>query len=413
MGTVMATATANRMTGAKRGRRRRPTIRSGRAALCAGAGAALAIPLALQAASSVLTSKQPALAVRLFPANGLAMEQLAADRMLAGVTDPAELTLAAREHADLAREAVMREALSPRAHAVLALAEADQTRRDDILAAATAINRRDLLMQGLVLERQVALNDFGGSLATLDRLLRVHPEQEEFFFNILYRALREPAALDAFADILDGGSDWHVRFLRRAVVEGDALVNLARLRDRLELEDEEFDRRLIAALAKAGRYDIAHGLYRRASGESADGLTRGVISWDAGYAPFDWRLAKQAELRAQPAASGDVLDVFVRSGHGGILAERIIRPGRNGFAITLEHALTPIDQVRDVRLQLRCEQQDSPFYDERFSPGTNRFVIGGLPAGCGDYVTLSIHARAWSGRSQIRGTIEPLQITSR
>src|SRR5690606_11829299 len=120
-----------------------------------------------------------------------------------------------------------------------------------------------------------------------------------------------------------------------------ALTNLAALRDGLDIQDQEFDRRLIAALAKTGRYDVAHGLYRRASGESADGLTRGTISWEPGYGPFDWRLANKSDLRAQRQPSGAALEVFVRSGHGGILAERVIRPGRDGLVITVDHALTP------------------------------------------------------------------------
>ena len=405
------TDTANRTMSTNRARTHQPT-RWGRLAAWALLGIALSVVLALQAASSVLTVPQPAYAARLFPLNGLAVEQDTVRSLTENVTSEADVVPVARDLADLARRAIAMEALSPRAHAVLALGESDESRKVALLTAATRVNRRDLMMQGLVLDHQVSERDFPGALATLDRLLRVHPEREEFFFPLLYRALRERAALPAFVEILDGGSEWHRRFIVRAPVEANALSNLALIRGRLKLKDEEFDRRLIMQLAEEGDMATAGRIYRNVTGVAEGGPAFGTIPWIGAFPPFDWKLADQPTMRGQLEADGKQLDVFVRSGRGGILAQRIVEPGAGPFAVVIDHALAPVDQVRDVRLQLRCGGNGQPFYDERFSPGINRFEIPALPAACEGFANLAIYARAWSGRSQITGTIGEIELVA-
>ena len=388
--------------------RPRGPIRPLRLTLCTVGGLALAAILALQATSSVLTRKNPDLAVSLFPLNGLALEEATYNDFLRRLGTPPDLALAAANSTAGARDTVAIEALTPRAHGLLAMAEPNPRRRDEIIAAASTLNRRDLFMQGIALERYADQGDFENSLATLNRLLRVHPEQTDYFFIFLIEALKDEKALSAFAEILDGSSDWHRAFLYHATGKPEVLGNLVRLQARLTFDDANFQRLLIARLAQDGRYADAYALYRQASGR---GLTtgKGTIPWTSDYAPFDWQLSEGTGLRGFAAPGSDELEVFVRRGEGGIVAQRVIAADPGGFAVELEHRLAPADQVRDVRLQLRCDGSRTPFYDERFEPGPNRFEIGGIPAGC-DYLILAIHARAWSSRSQLRGTVGELRI---
>ena len=388
--------------------KRRGPARPLRLVICAAFGLALAAALALQATSSVLTRKNPEYALRVFPLNGLAAEEAAYNDFLMRIEKPDDLIPAARASVERARATIASEALTPRAHGLIALAETDQGKRDRLLAAASALNRRDLFMQGIALERFVQQRDFSNSLATLDRLLRVHPEQKDYFFGILTAALRDERSLPAFAEILDGSSDWHRAFLLRASRNPEALGNLTRLRALLETKDNTFDRELILRLANAGRYADAYAIYREVTG-GGERQGRGTIPWTSDYAPFDWQLTEGTGLRGFAAPGSDELEVFVRRGEGGIVAQRVIAADPGGFAVELEHRLAPADQVRDVRLQLRCDGSRTPFYDERFELGPNRFEIGGIPAGC-DYLILAIHARAWSSRSQLRGTIGELRI---
>ena len=175
--------------------KRRGPARPLRLVICAAFGLALAAALALQATSSVLTRKNPEYALRVFPLNGLAAEEAAYNDFLMRIEKPDDLIPAARASVERARATIASEALTPRAHGLIALAETDQDKRDRLLAAASALNRRDLFMQGIALERFVQQRDFSNSLATLDRLLRVHPEQKDYFFGILTAALRDERSL--------------------------------------------------------------------------------------------------------------------------------------------------------------------------------------------------------------------------
>ncbi|WP_128891519.1 hypothetical protein [Erythrobacter sp. HKB08] len=393
-------------------RKRGPSIADpARAIVAVLAGLLIAALLALQSISSVTTRRAPDLAVSLMPLNGLAKEQLAARQFTGGVTKADEVVPSAKAATPSASGAFAGEALTPKAIAILALASADPAQRDRILAAATSLNRRDLLLQGLVLEEQVKARDYAGSLATLDRLMRVHPEQKPALFPLLQRALSEDDAIPAFAEILDGSSDWHDDFLEFAVRDPASLAGLASLRESGDVGSEEFERRLIQGLADNGQVDRAYSLFQLASGKSAARGTAGPIDWQADYAPFDWRFADEGGFRAQQGRFEEQAEIYVRGGKGGLIADRLIRAPAGRFAIRATHRIQPVDQVRDVRLQLRCAGSETPFFDERFGRGENLFEVGSAPAGC-EFMSVGIQARAWSGRSALRGTIDRLEIVT-
>jgi len=51
------------------------------------------------------------------------------------------------------------------------------------------------------MEQRLASGDYRGVIATLDQLLRVHPEYSADFFPVLQQALVIPGTQDAFADL--------------------------------------------------------------------------------------------------------------------------------------------------------------------------------------------------------------------
>lgn len=382
----------------------------GRLAVTTLTGIGLSGILLLQALSSYsVTSPSPELAAKLILPNGLAAERAATKRFTAGVKGADDVTPSAQQAAAGALAAFRSEALTPKAHAILALAETDPAERAKILAAATWINRRDLLLQGMVLEQQVGSGDFEGSLTTLDRLLKVHPQQQTALFPVLMRALEQPAALPAFARILDGTAPWHEAFLDFAVRDKDALPGLGQLRLERDVGSDEFDRKLVVGLAESGQLALAYRLFQTVTGKSALSGGAGQIDWNADFAPFDWKFADEGGFRAQLGRRGDQMEIYVRGGKGGLIAERLIRAPSGRFGIRLNHRISPVDQVRDVRLQLRCAGSSSAFYDERFDRGENLFEVGTAPGGC-EFVSIGIQTRAWSGQSALRGTIDELQI---
>ena len=370
----------------------------------------LALGLGAQALSSVSTRKAPETAAALFPANGLAVERLAFETFAAGVTEPEDATAAARAASEIALSAVRKDPLVPQAHAILALAANDAAARRAILDAASQLNRRNISLQGLVLQEHLAAEDAPQTIETLNQILRVHPEYSREFFPVLNGALEEEDTLELFAEMLDNSSPWHARFLNFAVGQRGSLQNLALLRPQIEIENEVFDRRLIAGLAGSGDVAAAEALYRDVTGAAAGLRSQGVIDWRSDFPPFDWRLVDETGFRAQKSLNGQELELSVRPGKGGVIAARLLAAPAGPFEVRIGHRIAPADQLRDVRLQLICAGTTTPFFDERFSRQGDGFKVQSLPEDCA-YLVLAINARAWSGRSALSGNVEQIRLT--
>lgn len=373
-------------------------------------GVSLALALGAQALSSISTKAAPELAIALFPANGTAREELAFKTFSASISDPVDAPQAARAASELARVAIRSDPLAARAYVILALAQSDDARHREFVEAASRINRRDISLQGLALQLHLAEGDYPRTIDTLDQILRVHPKYSAEFFPVLTQALADQATVPEFARMLDGSSPWHGRFLTHAVGQREILPNLALLRQEIVLDDENFDRRLIAGLAGIGDVSSAEAVFRHVTGTKSTLASSGAIDWQAAYPPFEWRLLDQPGFRAQPSQDGSQLELSVRPGKGGLIAARLLRAPATPFEIRMAHKIAPAEQVRDVRLQLICANDTAPFFDERLSRGAKGFHVDTLPASC-DYFVLGINARAWSGRSALGGTIDSIEIT--
>ncbi|MFZ1742047.1 MAG: hypothetical protein WAT93_04290 [Pontixanthobacter sp.] len=373
----------------------------------------IAVAAFLQAASSVLYIKRSELAVQLFPPNGLAREQATSQQFFTGIKTEADIAPSARQVGSAALDAYARDPLTPKAQAILAIAANSAKHKSDILHAAMWLNRRDLLLQGLVLEEQVKARDYRASLATLDTILRVHPEQSANFFPILTKALAEEAAIPALSKILDRSSEWHDRFLLAASRDPTSLVNLARLRLSREKIDPELDQRLISGLVAIGHVDLAHRIYQKATGRETSAIKiRGSDGWSTGFKPFDWALADEAGFRAQPAENPAELQVFVRSGKGGKLVERVITATAVPLLVKIEHTLTPANQVKDVQLRASCPGAEQPYFEQVFRISEMAIQIPPSPSQC-KFISISIYARAWSGGGSIRGNIRKFEIVAK
>jgi hypothetical protein len=373
-------------------------------------GLALALGLGAQALSSVSTRTAPEMATSLFPGNGLAREQLAFANFTAKVAELDDIQAAARSAYPVALATLYSEPLSPKAHAILALAAEDRTTRGEVLKAAANLNRRDLSLQGLLLQDHVAANDYARTIETLDRILRVHPEQEQELFPVLVEALSNDDTIPLFAELLDNSSRWHERFLAFAVRQRDVLPNLAKLRPQIEVENDVVDRRLIAGLAGSGDVELAAALYENVTKIDLSTANQAQLNWRSNYPPFDWRLVDEPGFRAQQSQNGDAIELSIRPGRGGVIAARLLNAPRGPFRINVEHRISPAEQLRDVRLQLLCINVTEPVFDERFSRQGGGFRIESLPGDCA-YLVLAINARAWSGRSALNGTIQSIRIS--
>lgn len=397
--------------------------------------AVLATLLGAHALSSASTRNSPHLAAQTFPSNGRAHERLAYSQFLEAVkndsaaavadapmnTDPevrpisptapdqALLQSSAQAMLSDVREAIRHEPLLPRAHALLVIGAKDSQKRRELLTRASLLNRRDVVLQGLVLEQHIADIDYNASILTLDQLLRVHPERSQNFFPILTQALAVDGTVPVFAQLLESPLPWRDAFLGSAVADERARLNLARLRERIDFGNLEFDRRLISGLVAQGEIAAAADLYTAISTPPAREDAKPSLAWRAEYPPFDWQLADDAGLRAQPGDDPEKLEISVRPGRGGVLAARVLQTPAAPFAIGIAHDVTPVGQIEDVRLQLTCAGATAPFYDESFTAGVSRFAVQTVPDAC-DHLRLVIFGRSWSGLPALRGTISTVAV---
>ncbi|MCP5396134.1 MAG: hypothetical protein H6918_05270 [Sphingomonadaceae bacterium] len=375
----------------------------------------VSIPIALlagaQAASSVLTKTDPALAATVFPANGTALANVAFAEYISSIVDPSAPPPPNAEAIRLAREALRKEPLSPKAYVVLAQAEKDPARRRVLIEGASRLNRRDLALQGLVLQEHLADQDYPATIDTLDQILRVHPKHSQEFFPLLATALTNESTIPIFSNLLDGSSPWHERFLDYAVASPEVVPNLARLRPGLAIGGEDFDRRLIAALFKRGDIDSAAAIYAKVAGNKVGLGTSELVDWRSKYPPFDWQLADRAEFRAQLSRDGKELEIYVKPGQGGIIASRVFAAPKGPLNFEIQHSLAPAAQIEDVRFQLGCIGHTDVLVDQRLKSGVNRVSSGVLPGDC-RYLVMGFDARAWSGKAPLSGSILSIKAQS-
>lgn len=373
------------------------------------AGLLIAVILALQAIGSVLTRKEPHNAALVAPWNGLAVEQFAVQAFRSGVSDPAELTASAVNVRPIAQSAFARDPLTPKALALIALAQDDSQQKRQILEKAVVLNRRDLLLQGMLLEQKVADADYPGTLDALDRILRVNPQESQRFFPVLIQALAEDSALPALTSILDEGPVWQESFLQSALGDPEALPNLAKLRLTRGSVDPSFDERLIGALVNSDDLPRAFDVYRSATGGDAPTrLIKGsTIPWQSTFPPLDWQFVGEAGFRSQIASDQKNLELFIKGGNGGSFAKRIIPNPGGQFLLAFQHSLTPASQVKDARVEVRCSKSDTILAQQNFVIGQNRISVSS--ADCA-FIEISLIGRAWSGRSPLGGTIEPMRL---
>ena len=360
----------------------------------------------MQALSGILPRSEAARATAIFPANGMAREQLAFAEFQTAFAANQDISLAANSAQSIALNSIATDPLAPKSYAIAAMAQSDPVARRAILADARTLNRRDLALQGLVLQERLAENDYRGVIETLDQILRVHPDYSAEFFSVLLETLKSPEAIDLFPDILTGASPWHQTFLRYSVRDPQARSSLAKIRGRIAIADEQFDRTLISGLAEQGELDAALALYAQIPRSSSNAAWQ---SWRADYPPFDWELAGESDFRSQPSRDGQELELFVRPGQGGVIARRVLPIAVTPFQVSIGLNSAGSSGSDSIRVQLRCDLNGAVFFEEGLSPGENTFTISDTPTACSS-LTIEIEARALRGEPTLRAELAHVKI---
>ncbi|SFP44387.1 hypothetical protein [Qipengyuania nanhaisediminis] len=371
----------------------------------------LALGLGFQSAGIALTSKQPEIAARLFPLNGLARENIASEKYASSAVLSQEPEAAARSAEMWARLAYLKEPLTPNSLAILALATDQGKARSTVVDLASTLNRRELTLQGLVLQEQVLAENYGGAVGTIDEILRVRPARSGELFPVLLSVFVQEGAVEEFSRVLDGSSPWHKRFVSYAIGQPKALANLVELRSRQSFDDQKLDQTLLRNLVSGGDLEASYALYRRLSGEGSAERSNQVLSWISTFEPFDWSFVDSAEFRAQTSQNSDNLELYIRPGNGGTFAKRTISPPEVPFTISATHEIRPSNLSQDVKLVLTCVGSGEQIMEVPFGEREISHSITRLPSGC-SYLELGLHGRAWSGKSALKGEISPLLLAT-
>lgn len=401
--------------------------------LAGAVGLPLAVISGAHALSSASLRRSPELALSVFPANGLAAEKIAYRAFVKSVKDsyaglsqetepardtradindeledgPSDLQAFAGRAAKPARDALTLEPLLPKAYALVALAQEDPIKRRKVISLASRLNRRELSLQGLVLQQKANDGDYSGAINTLDEILRVHPERGLEFFPLLVDALLQKEARLAFSRLLGTDLPWRDAFLGFAVSDQRTLDNLAAIRKVISLDNIAFDQRLIAGLVAQGKIEAAADIYSLAAPSKQQ---QGEVSWQSDYPPFDWKLTDTAGFRAEANKSLSGLEFSIEPGNGGILASKLIPAPEVPFEIRIAHDIDPLAQTKDLKLKISCSGQAAAFFEEPFAVGESIFKVGTRP-NC-RYLTIDIVGRAWTGSNAINGRIMAFELKS-
>lgn len=371
-------------------------------------GLLLAVGLAFQSASIALVHKAPERAIAFFPLNGLAEENFASAVFKSSLSVLGEHQRAAQNAEQWARLSYLHEPLTPKSLAILAMSERKLEAQTKIVGLSSRLNRREPLLQALVLQEYVSTNNYRGVVKTLDRILRVRPSKSTELFPILLNVFSQEGSVGEFEKILDGTSPWHQQFIRFALGQPSALPNLFQLRKRVSFQDQKLDQALLWGLAKEGDLNAAASLYdlwaTPAGAHSNDSL-----GWGSTFVPFDWRLIDNADFRAQRSLDSDKLELYVRPGSGGVFASRILETPKAPFSISAKQQISHPNLVKDVKITLSCAPRNAAFSEDTFKQSGLYVPVKAVPDDC-PFMEISLSARAWSGQSALRGTISPLVI---
>ncbi len=371
----------------------------------------LATLLAMQASAFVFAKVSPSHTLQVMPIGNEGANRIILAAFQTEVKQEDDLPLVAKRYNALARQSFEKAPMGPEAHVVMALNMQDLAQRRQMLTYASSLNRRNNLLQSMVLQDAIARNDFPATATVLDGMLRVNPQQQEALFPILLNGLNDARTIPALARILNGSAPWQDRFLVYAAQVSQKPENVLQLRTAIDRQVPKFDPSLVKNLVAHGQYDLAYGLYQDSlTQQREDGTApQANVRWPTQLPPFDWQLTEKSGFRANTVDDGEAVEIFVRGGKSGLLMRRLVKTPGAPFTVSVVQRIKPSEQLRDVRLVLRCAGTREPFYDERFDTEGTDFEVASVPSNC-SFLDMAIEARAWSGRSPLIGTVESVTI---
>lgn len=324
-------------------------------------GLAIALASGLTAMGAIAKNKAPALAVTLSPMNGFAAENIASESIQISIAEnsgqfPDQID---PEVTELARQAFIAEPATPEAIAALALAGADNNRRE-LMGEALLLSRRQPLVTAWMIADSGTREDIPALLNHYDTMLRTSSSAASVIIPVMAEALADENFIKPFSSVLGKQPPWASRFWGAVVGKPEAIGNAARLREALYKPDEDDaiyrDAGLIRALVRNQQFETAEALYYLLVGQKNAGslIKNGSFDAEPEYYPIEWQLFSTGEYGA--AVRDGKLELSAIRNSGGLFARQLVKLPAE--IVTMD--IKPSDPVSDdaqIIISLRCAQK--------------------------------------------------------
>ena len=316
-------------------------------------GATLAAVMFLAAASSVVESKAPDLAISLFPMNAGAQARIAEAEFAKGanarIAEPASGTRELERAAAIARQSLANLPLNPRALRILALSDPQSPGTQSLLRAGHSQSRRDTLTQVYLIEFAAQAGEIGQAMDHYDAVLRRRSAYRDPAGRNLAAALTLPGVLEEVAGQLPEAPSWESLlyfYVLRTPESFASFVKLHRMLAGTDTIPSQVSAQFANTLVERGQIDEAFEIAELAGPRPLPRRTALVeTAFDTPPPPGDalpaiwpgqWITPEDADAFLQPIHGGGAL-INLSSGASGILAFRLValEPGDYAAFVTI------------------------------------------------------------------------------
>jgi hypothetical protein len=288
----------------------------------------------------------------------------------------------------VAAKAFTAEPTSERAVSILALASAEQGKAHsrEIYRAASALSKRNDVVNSWLIVDYGQLGQVDPMLRHLDYLLRTDPEKHEQLMPLLVGALAQRDTIPLLAKMLRAKPNWADNFWNYVLIAQPVLGNAAELRAGMgqgyEAGPADFDGQLVTALVSKERYQEALRAYDRLSGNRTRSILHDpTFSRDARMPPVDWQTFSEGGFDAEVDAQSRMMFVSADGASPVIFARQLIELPGGRLQLQSEWESQSAVGAPDLEARITCVQGAGPPVVVPLPEGKKAAVIM-PPVGC-------------------------------
>jgi len=243
---------------------------------------------------AAMRGRAPALALMVWPSDGLAAANLASKNFsdqTAGKFNPLE-AIPDADTVALSRRALATEPLAAGAITLIALAKRDAHQRFGLLKASRQLDKRNVLTQSHLFAEYSRRGKIDEAVITLGQILNVHPEYRGPYAKALVVILADVDNETAVETLIKGDLKLANAVLLEASGVDATVKSAARIRinnPRRVLGDRQTDRAILGGLLRIGDFNATFGLYDLLKKDKIAQAQEGQLELGINkFPPIDW-----------------------------------------------------------------------------------------------------------------------------